>query len=296
MFGVGVVLVGYAAARRLIGDWAAAGAGTLVALHPQLALVAATAGPDAFIALCGAVTLWACVSMSGSRHGWIWLAVAGGAVVAATFARRIGVTLVPIALWYLGVGGTRHGRARAVGAGAILLALTGALAGWLRPDSLAGVYEDILDVVVMPERGVWAWPELEGFNRSAWLTAGWLRIGPPDWWMTTASCGMLVATFGLVRALRHREATSARRTILLLGGAATIQVVAIYYAYIRVGLGPQGRFLAPAAVPLLLLLWFGLASAAPAWLRWAAGVAAVALMLLLDLTAWFVVLVPAFAG
>ena len=295
--GVLTVLLAFLAVRLLLGTWSAAGVGCLAALHPQFALIATTASPDAVVGAMAALVIWMGMRSLDSRRPYLWLASALPVIAFAALSRRIGMTLIPLGAWLALLSLAQHGPRRAARS---LLVLLGVLVAGLA--AVTGMAPQVLqsavgDAVLLLTRGtgeISYWGVLRGLHHSAWLSGGWLRLSPPLWWIDILAVLTVVAVAGAVRAAASGSWPRARLAVVASLGAITLQLVAIYVAYVRVGQGAPGRYLTPVGVLVMILLWVGVVTldgGKPG--RWPALVL-VASMAVLSVGAWTSVILPGF--
>jgi hypothetical protein len=284
--------------RILLGPWAGLGVGAVLALHPQFLLVATTASADAFIALLATATFWMAVTALSSPRPLAWLAAAAVPTFAAVLSRRLGLTVLPVACWAVAVVVVARGRRGAVGLGLSSLALiiaAGAAVAWWQAPGLQQLVEEAMVLWRNRPQEFDLWTGVAGLHRSAWMTAGWLRFGPAEFWHVTAGLLAAAASVGLVAVAISPRTNGARAAVALGCGAAALQVGALLGRQFIAGEVSQGRYLAPVAVPLALLLWLGTVEAVPP--RWRR-LAATALLLWLaafDASSWAQVIWPAFS-
>jgi hypothetical protein len=219
----------------------------------------------------------------------LWLVAIGAGIV-----DRLGITLIPIALFVTAlVALTRLGPLPAAGliVGAVLAVVIA-----------IGTVPAIRDQVQFSLRSATGAPVLgdveylKRFSRflftSWWYSLGWVRYQAPLWWVSVTALIAIAASLGVVRQfLRSR----ALRGII---GAAALNLIALLAAlcvvFLRLRTGPQGRYLFPAIVPLLILLWLGIEAWFPERLRKVAAIALVTAFALLDLSAWMFIAAPVY--
>jgi hypothetical protein len=133
-------------------------------------------------------------------------------------------------------------------------------------------------------------------HQSWWFSLGWVRYAPPSWWTAVAITLTAIAAVGTGRQLLSSGAPDARRRTLIALAVVgvTIQVAAVYWTYLRLGNGAQGKSLFPVLVPCLVLLWSGIETWVPTSRRASAAAALVLLLAALDAAAWGLVAIPAY--
>jgi hypothetical protein len=292
---------GWLGTRALWGEMTAAGTLAVVALHPQFLLSAISVNPDALINACGALVWWQVARLRDRSlsecMGALMLIVA--ACLVAVFSKRNGLPLVLVAA----LGGAaaarmplRRGLSLAflavgtiVAVGAVLAAFSPAYGEFLhRLVTFWGAVFRIAPLDLSPRR-------LEQFAfaavDTAWLTAGWLRFPPPEWWSWTVRTLTTLGIVGAVRLLRHRH-QPATVAALFVG----IHAGALLFVGLIAGSAPQGRYLFGVLFPASALFIGGLLQWFPPRARdtWALATI-VAAIAILDFTGFLYVLLPAYA-
>jgi hypothetical protein len=138
-----------------------------------------------------------------------------------------------------------------------------------------------------------AWQLFQSF----WLTAGWMRFPAPAPWYLILLALCLTATIGCWRRFfSHRRPQVERRIAATALLFVAIQFLGVFGVYLAVGAGMQGRYLMPAVAPLFGLFAWGLVESAR-WVPVRPEVSATmiaAVLIGLDISAWSLVLVPAY--
>lgn len=305
-FGLLTLWVAWRAAHEMFGEAGASAVALLLAIHPQFALVATSASPDAAANFFGACAWWAAVAAVSRDRILLPLAAMWTAAVAATLADRVGVPLVAIAFVAALVAVVAHMPRRtrraafmlivAIGVAETLAVAAVALSEVGRNYNIG----DILSRGLIPVPGVMTWSSFVDFTwylvKSWWHVIGWGRYPPPAWWTAVAALISAAGVVGLGRQwLTARALDDRTRMLLALAAVAVaIQLAAVYWTYFRLGIGGQGRYLFPVLVPSLLLLWMGLEAYVPPPRRTHAAAALVLLFGFLDAVAWALVAIPAY--
>lgn len=292
--------------RLLLDERAALVATSFVALHPQFILVSTTASPDALVNLAGAVFWWrsaALISESTVRNiAWLWFAV-----VAAVLIRRMGAPLaivailvtVPSVFRLLKSGDATEAPSNLRAAALVAVLLSGGL--WYFAPELQRAWEwgrlDLADALntFVRHRLDRVPAFFEMLYTTFWLSAGWLRYPGPAWWHAVTAAVTVIAGGGLVLAWRRGPGVT--RAALLAGTMVAVQISSIVVLYLGIfEFGPQGRYLFPVLPAVACLLWIGWSSVIGGTRRQSlAAVTLIAIMAFLNLTAWTVVLLPAYA-
>ena len=286
LLGAATVLFSLLAARRLLGDPAAALAvALLVLLQPQLAFLFGVVNNDAALFACTAAALAGIAELNRdprSRRGLIELGVAG---VCAALGKPTFLVLAPaLGVLAFAAAGLRWRAPLAllpgVIAGAAFAAVRGDALPAGAPHALAfGTW--LRDYALSPRRLHFVWHELY------WMGWGWA-----DTWLSKLWYALLLGLLGSAlvgAALAWRTLTGAERGLLRAGALATALALAALYAieisFLRRTGQPllQGRYLLPLFplhAAMLVCAWRGAARAArtrldPSW----GGVAFLFLML-----------------
>lgn len=294
LFAIGTLWAGFRACRLALDELGTATVVSLLAVHPQFALASTTAGPDALVSLAGVFVWWQTMSALGGTSPFRSLAMLWLVAIGAAIMDRLGITLIPIALVVT-----------------VLVALTrlrplhaaGLLVGAVLAVAISiGTVPAIRDQVQFSLRSATGAPvlgDVEYIKRffrflftSWWYSLGWVRYQAPQWWVSVTALVTIVASVGVVRQFLHSRALRE-----IIGVAALNMIVllaALCVVFLRLRTGPQGRYLFPAIVPLLVLLWLGIEAWFPERFRKPAAVALVTAVALLDLSAWMFVAAPAY--
>ena len=295
LFATGTLWVAFLGSRIALDALGAATVTSLLAVHPQFALVSTTAGPDAVVSFAGAILWWQ--TMSALHHvrylrslTVLWLAVLAAAVI-----DRIGIALIPIALIATAVVLIRRVRfsTAAIVLVVVTLAVAAAMAnippirGLLRiAVTDAPVSSSFSDSLQYSGR-------FAGFLFSSWwYSLGWVRYFAPQWWVAGAALIAGVAALGALRAFA-RSADS-RMVIALAATHLLCLLAALAFVFLRVRVGAQGRYLFPVIVPTLVLVWLGMAAWVPSRFHPAVSSALVAAFVILDVVSWTIVALPAY--
>lgn len=303
VLGAGVVLATGAAARALFpaDPLARYGAPALVALHPMVAAVHASASPDALVDLAAAVAwLLACLVLargaSASRLGLL-----AAAALAAVLVKRSALALWP-ALGLAAAWAALHGGRRRLAALAAFAAALG-VAAWLawsgagtearwtvlrylfnEPDQPAR----ILAVLRAPEARPLLAAYLRRIHDGFWGVFGWEAVRYP-----AAVYGALLAVgaaaaLGAGRRALRGDLDAAQRGGLAAAAAGIAGVAgaatAFFAAYLATPYAqpPQGRYLVIAAPMIALGLAAGLGGWLPERLRARAAAVLVGALALAD--------------
>jgi hypothetical protein len=267
----------------------------VLAVHPQFAVMATSAGPDALVNLAGASIWWQSVRAFEAPQPLGHLSALWATAIVAALADRMGLALMGIAFVVsVDVLVARRGElprylyavigVAAIVASAFLVrqpsvrnALIGAAGGqrWLARDAQTASF-------------------MEAFHRglfdSWWLSLGWVRFSAPAWWYAIAAVVSATASLGilLIVAGRTRVPDFVRMALLVIA----VQVAAIYYVFFRNAVGAQGRHLFPVIVPTVLMLCVGWETCFPPRWRPQARVALVLVVAALDAVGWLTVAIP----
>jgi hypothetical protein len=308
VFGAATLWVTWAAVSELYAQRTAMVVTSLAALHPQFAFVSASASPDALVILLGTVVWWQSMRLVRDPARITALALLWAAALIAIATKRLGFPLVFVAA---GITVAAVYRAACQGwrptplviaRGAVVVATAGLAASMLAPQTVHTIFWRMFEETPLTGStrvlvGL-AWdaaaPFTTGLFESWWLAVGWGRYLPPRWWISIAYALAVIAFLGVAhRWLRAADGTTrfelgAMVTILLLQGAA------VYWVFLRIGHGAQGRHLFPCLVPALVLLWLGIDQWVAIRYRAHAAVGIVTLFALLDYTGWMLVAFPAY--
>ena len=293
LFAAGTLWVGFLGSRLALDGLGAATVTSLLALHPQVAIVSTTAGPDAVVNFAAALIWWQTMSALRQTHYVRSLVILWLAAVAALVDRG-GIALIPIALTVTAFVVVKRLRflTAAVALACVALAVSVAMA--TIPVRSALQYS-IAQTLVWSSFG----DALQYTGRFAmflfsswWYSLGWVRYSAPQWWLLGAAVITAVAVTGTLREFARSPNT---RVVIVFAVMNLLYLLAaLAWAFLRVRVGVQGRYLFPAIVPTLTLMWLGTAASLPERWRYIGSVALVAGFAVLDLMAWIVVGVPAY--
>lgn len=302
------LLVAWLAARETLGAPCGAVVAALVALNPQFAVVSTSATPDAVINLLAACVWWQAAVAINGKNIFRALAVAWAAALFAASADRMGVSLLAVAAIASVaalVTAVRFGHWKswfALPVGALTAAVAAGLSVWVlgafgRTFALGSIFSSGW----MPVPDALSWEFFASFtstlHQSWWLTFGWVRYAPPQWWTAVAVALTMTASLGLGWRLIRQDDDARTVTLVAVAAVAVVtQILAVYWVYFRLGVGAQGKSLFPVMVPSLILLWAGIEAWVPEQHRTRAAVALVAVFAILDAAAWTLVALPAYAG
>jgi len=295
LFAIGTLWVAFLGSRLALDELSAGTVASLLALHPQFAIASTTAAPDAVVVFAGAVLWWQTMSAIRQPHYVRALMIVWLTVIAAALVDRAGIALIPIAFVMTAFVFVRRlpvlmavtALAVVTLAVAVAMATVPTIRGLLRI-SLADtmVSSSISDAAQYAMR-------FTGFLFSSWwYSLGWVRYFAPQWWVISTTVIAAVAVIGTWRSFARSGAT--RIVIAFAAVNLLCLLLAIAWVFLRVRVGAQGRYLFPAIVPALTLMWLGTAAWVPPRLRPVVSTALVAAFAILDLVAWTVVAVPAY--
>jgi hypothetical protein len=295
VFAAGTLWVAYLGSRLALDGLGAATVTSLLAVHPQFAIVSTTAGPDAVVNFAGAVLWWQAMRTLHTAQWVRALLILWLAALAAAMVDRVGIALIPIAFIVTVVVSFQRLRFRAA---AVVVALA-VLAIALVIETIPAIRR-LLKITLADPLVPWSFAGALEYTRrfsvflftSWWYALGWARYFAPLWWLIGATVITAVAVVGTWRSFVRSNAT--RIVIVVAGVNLLCLLLAISWVFLRVRVGAQGRYLFPAIVPTLTLMWLGTAAWVPARLRPAVSTALVAAVAILDLVAWTVVAVPAY--
>ena len=301
VFGMLTLWVAWLGARECLGPLGGATVAVLLALHPQFAVVSTAAAADAVVNLLGACVWWQTTLALKRSHILLPLTGVWGAAIAAASTDRMGVPLLAIALVVSIVVIARRAE-RLTGPVAVTFVVVGLVAAAWALDAFGDTYNlpSVFTLNWMPVEGARSWSFVARFtsfvHQSWWFSLGWVRYAPPSWWTAVAITLTAIAAVGTGRQLLDSGASNAsRRTLVALAVVlVTIQAAAVYWTYLRLGNGAQGKSLFPVLVPCLVLLWCGIETWVPTWRRARAAAALVLLLAALDAAAWGLVAMPAY--
>lgn len=306
VLGMLTLWIAWLGARQSLGSVGGAAVAGVLALHPQFAVVATAATPDAMVNLMGALMWWqAARACTHARPLWPLVGVWAAAIGAAA-ADRMGVPLLAAAFLTTGMvlaARTRMSRRALLVAGSLAAAAVVVFAAVVvMIDRSTDGFALVATLVRRPERTVvLGWSLFSSFtwyfHQGWWFTAGWSRYFPPLPWTIATVLLTAVAVAGSTRVLVRRDGGDSQKRILtaLAVLVVGIQLAAVYFTYFRMGDGAQGRYLFPVLLPTLVLLWTGIESFVPQSRRLHAAVALVSIVALLDATAWTLVVSAAYS-
>ena len=304
VLGMLTLVFGWCGTRLLFGPVVAAGATAIAALNPQFLLFSMTVNPDALAAVLGAFIWWQLArAVRGHRPGlslvFIIVAVATLPITKRSAVPMGAVALVIVGLLMAGVSTLRLTR-RAVVAVLATVALAGAAAAvvalTLEGAALEFVtrWTDLLEIrrpigmTMVPEALAYVRESIDG----VWLIAGWLRFEAPGPWVWVARSLTIAGFAGALLLLFRRRMF---QLPLSIGAAFVIaQAVGVLAWGFLAMATPQGRYQFPVMAPATALLWLGLTYAAPARFQPYAAPALVAVLAIMDVTAFTTVLMPAY--
>jgi hypothetical protein len=289
--------------RHLLNQHAALGVAALAALHPQFAIVSASASPDAFVNLAGSV-VWRQSAVLLTRGTTLpGLALLWLGAVAALVLRRMGAPVVAVAAVVTLVLAWREIRSKGrsplralAAAGALGLAVAAVTLATVPADlsrALNFLRIDPVQAVRQVAGSAAALPSfMEMLFRTFWLAAGWLRYSGPQWWQASVALLCVVAAAGLLLVRGHEK----RQALMLSAAAVLVQVVAVViYQFGILRSGPQGRYLFPVLPAVLCLIWLGWTAIVERIAEQrAAAVSLVMAVAFLNVSAWLFVIIPAF--
>jgi hypothetical protein len=281
--------------RRTFGDGAALTIVAVLAVHPQFAVVSTAAGPDSWVNLAGGVVYWQALRAL-ERPNFIppmiaaWIAAAG-----ASLADRMGIALLVSALvvsLYILVRrrGIRPADIAVAVAAAALVAL------WVRMDAdmWRGISATLGDAWA-PVPAARSQEYLASFHSelftSWWLSLGWGRYLPPGWWVMAALGVSAAGVVGLLRSVVERRVSDAVAMAILM---VAVQLAAVYWVYLRPGVGAHGRHLFPVLIPSLVLLCAGWDRLFGPALGSRARVVLVVAVAALDAAGWLALAIPVY--
>jgi hypothetical protein len=210
---------------------------------------------------------------------------------------RMGLPLVASAAVLTAFAGIRHVRIRTIGI-AIAVATTAA-AALILPYAFPQTLQPGIWQQAMPVERASTWEFFSWFTsllfRSWWWSLGWIKYLAPPWWVAITLVVTAAALAGLARRLR-RDTPDTRAVVAASLIIAAVQVGAVYWSHFRLATGPQGRFLLPAVVPTLVLVWLGVKAWAPEHHARYAALVLLLVLALLDASAWLLVAMPAYGG
>jgi hypothetical protein len=295
LFAIGTLWVAFLGSRLALDGLGAATGTTLLAVHPQVAIVSTTAGPDAVVNFAGAILWWQTMSALRGAHYVRSLSILWLAALAAAMVDRVGIALIPIAFIVTVVVSFQRLRFRV----AIVVLALAVLAIAVVIVTIPAIHR-LLKITLAGALVPWSFASaLEYTGRfgtflftSWWYSLGWARYFAPHSWVIGTTVIAAVASVGIWRSFTRSGAT--RIVIVVAAVNLLCLLLAIAWVFLRVRVGAQGRYLFPTIVPTLTLMWLGTAAWVPPRLRPAVSTALVSAFAVLDLVAWTVVAVPAY--
>lgn len=296
--------VGWAGTRLLFGAEVGIGAAAIAALHPQFLLSAIAVNPNALVNFWGAFMWWQAARLFSGRSPGMSRVLVIVAAAAALLTQRVAVPLAGVAAVLILVslvGSTTAmmtrrnaflaGTAMVVGAVILWAAQVAFQEQWT---TLATYWRAAL-TVRRPSETATLSQALESVRISidyVWLIGGWVRFPAPEPWLWVARV-LTVAGFAGAGSLLFRWPLL-RWPLSMAWLFVTVQVVVVIGLSFWTLASPQGRYLFPVLAPATALLWLGFTRASPAWLRPYAAPALIAILAVMDVTAFTTVLIPAY--
>jgi hypothetical protein len=278
----------------------------VLGLHPQFAIVSTTVSPDGVINLLGALVWWQGLRLIAAPTAVGTLVACWSAGALAPFIRRSGLSVLAMAavVWICSMSsafaqGWRHAslHLRAAAATAVLV---GGTILMVRAE-VTRVLDWTLPMFDRGFQGQQGWEFFTTFSTmlfdNSWLMVGWARYFAPPLWVLAARLIALAALIGLLIAWWRRHLPVRQPLgVVMTVGLAVLQLVAVYAWFLRLHIGPQGRFLFPAAVPFAVLFCIGWLALWPERRRAIGAVILITLVALLDFIAWTSVVIPAYGS
>lgn len=302
LLAVATLYVAWLGATAGVGTSSALVVTALLALHPQFAIASTSASPDALVNLAGASVWLGAVLALGSAKPLLpftgmWLAAIVGAA-----ADRVGVPLLAAAALVSLLLVVRHPLRAPLLLGTFAIVAIGALAAIADPRIALRVQSLLAGnefQFIVADRAM-TWEFFREFTallfHSWWVVFGWLRYRAPEWWFVIPTLLACAAVVGLARRFVTRPRAPQQVVLALAIGMIAVQVGAVYWAFFRLDVSAQGRYLFPFLVPMLILFWTGLQALVPVRYQRHAAVALVATFALLDALAWLFVGLPAYVS
>ena len=294
LFAAATLWVGFLACRLALDELGVAAVTSLLAVHPQFAIASTTAGPDALVTLAGAVVWWQTLRALRGTRQFRSLAVLWLVSICAAIVDRLGVALLPIALSVTVMVSITRLRPRS--AVALVACTVGAIV--ISVGTIPAIRGQV-EFSLRTASGPSALADLDYIRRfvaflftSWWYSLGWVRYQPPDWWAMVTGLVTIAASVGVVRRFLRRG--DARETIVVAVVNLVALLAAVGVVFLRLRVGPQGRYFFPAIVPSLTLLWLGIEALVPERFRTAGAVALVGGVAVLDVLAWILVALSAY--
>ena len=314
------VFIVWVAARIWLDPLAAFVTSVVMVLHPQFVIVSTTASPDAVTSLAAAIAWWKALEILKGPPTFTALTILWAAAIAAFLTRRmalpvvIGATLVSLVVFgrSLFTEGMPPGVRRFAYVFTLLLIVAAAAWSWApddldirtmqwRSSTVADVLAAIQSIRFSPSLAAGnlaqrfdALPQFVlGLFESFWLAAGWLRYKASWLWYAGAAIPTIIAIAGVgVRVVQWRATPGVAAAFVAV--ALQFTAIVIYYLGIMES-GPQGRYLFPVLPAIFFLLWTGWSTVLARFTRPpTAALCLVAIVAVLNATAWGLVVVPAF--
>jgi hypothetical protein len=297
--------LGWAGTRLMFGPEIAVGALAIGALHPQFLLASLNVNADALVNFWGAFVWWqAARVMTGHRRAQSIILMLVGAV-AAIFTKRIGIILLGVGLIVAVASMPVHRTWRVTRRDVVLVSAVAALgAGTLMV--IAGAFREQVALLWVYWRDAFTprtsladatGSEAFRFGRMTvdyfWLIAGWLRFQPPTSWLWVARLLIIGGIAGAVIELITGRTPRAPLAIAWLFVFAQLAAMLATVFWLAPS-APQARYLFPVFVPITVLLYVGLRRLVPQRYDAQWPVALVTLLLLLDVTGFTTVHMPAY--
>jgi hypothetical protein len=295
LFAVSTLWIAYLATRLALDELSAATIASLLALHPQFALVSTTAAPDAVVNFAGALLWWQSIAAIRQPHYLRSLTILWLAVLAAAMIDPMGIALVPVAfIVTVAVSMTRLGRRAA--AAVLSVAVAGIVVAFVAIPAIRNPMRISMAIALVQSPLADALQYTARFTvflfGSWWYSLGWGRYVVTQWWFAGATAITVIAVIGTSRGFAR---SGENRAVIVLAMTSLLCLLgAIAWVFLRVRIGAQGRYVFPVIVPTLTLMWLGTAVWVPPRLRPVVSTALVAAFATLDLVAWTVVAVPAY--
>ncbi len=301
---VAALSFGWAGTRLLFGAAIATGATAIAALHPQFLLTSIAVNPDALLIVLGAFMWWQVARVITGRRSAFSVALIVIAAGAALLTKRSAVPLASVA-GIIAMGSfltpAVHritGRSVAWMALLLVVGVTSVAGAWMTFEGqftqLATFWKAALNIrrpfdeALLPGAIEYARISID----YAWLVAGWLRFPAPEPWLWVVRV-LTVAGFAgaAVLLIRSREL---RRPLSIAWLFVFVQAATVIgWGFLTLS-SPQGRYLFPVIAPATALLWLGLTHVVPVRLRPYAAPVLVAILAIMDVTAFTTVLIPAY--
>ena len=295
LFAAGTLWVAFLACRLALDELGVVAVTSLLAVHPQFAIASTTAGPDALVTLAGALVWWQTMRALRGTSQFRSLAVLWLVSICAAIVDRLGVALLPIALSVTVMVSATRLRPRS----AVVLVVCTVVAIAISVGTIPAIRGQV-EFSLRAASGPSALGDLDYIRQfvaflftSWWYSLGWVRYQAPEWWAIVTVLVTIAASVGVVRQFLRRDG-AARETIIVAVVNLIALLAAVGVVFLRLRVGPQGRYFFPAIVPSLTLLWLGTEAWVPERFRTAASVALVGVVAVLDVLAWILVALSAY--